>query len=414
MLSVTKYWVWLSTVCDPDAAWRVYRHFGSPETAYFADAAEYRAIEGLSARQLARLEDKSSASRQVEQILADCERLGVHISTWQDADYPERLRNIYTPPTVLYFLGHSLQLGEACAIAMAGSRRCSAYGRSMAERFSRELTQQGALVVTGMASGCDEAALIGAMRAGGPVAALLPGGVDVPFENNAYYRRLYGDVASLGALISPYPPGTPNDHAHFRFRNPVLTGLCVATLCVEAPSRSGVLQVAACAQDQQRTVYTVPANLTSSASAGTNDLLCSGLALPVLSAEQLLLPYRDRYVRLARAASAPQPEKAPPSPAPTAAKKAAPEAEVPPKKQKKVDSGQKSDYIDLRKSDSVFTDDEQAVLLALQPGEASTEELAARVDIPVDRMMSALTLLHLRGLVEELPGSRFKTELRVK
>ncbi|MCD7820653.1 MAG: hypothetical protein LUG64_00350 [Clostridiales bacterium] len=54
------------------------------------------------------------------------------------------------------------------------------------------------------------------------------------------------------------------------------------------------------------------------------------------------------------------------------------------------------------------------MLLALQAGEASTEELAARVDIPVDRMMSALTLLHLRGLVEELPGSRFKTELRVK
>ncbi|MCC8074485.1 MAG: DNA-processing protein DprA [Clostridiales bacterium] len=416
MLSVTKFWVWLSTVCEPDIAWRVYCHFGSPETAYFADADEYRAVEGLSSKQIAQLGDKSASSQRVEQILADCDRLGVHISTWQDADYPERLRNIYTPPLVLYFLGKPLRLEEECAIAMAGSRRCSAYGRSMAEKFSRDLTRQGALVVTGMASGCDEAALIGAMQAGGPVAALLPGGVDVPFEDNAYYRQLYRDVASLGTLISTYPPGTDNDHAHFQFRNPVLTGLTVATLCIEAPSRSGVLQVAAFAQEQQRTVYTIPANLTSTSAAGTNALLCNGLALPVLSAEDLLLPYRDRYPRLAPKprAAAPKPEKTAPVPAPETAKRTDPEAAAAPNQQKKVDSGEKSDYIDLRKSGSTFTDDEQAVLLALQAREKSAEELTAETGVPTSRTLAALTLLTLRGYVEELSGGRFKTELRVK
>ncbi|MCD8145718.1 MAG: DNA-protecting protein DprA [Clostridiales bacterium] len=426
MLSVTKFWVWLSTVCEPEAAWRVYRHFGSPETAYFADADDYQAVEGLSAQQIARLEDKSAAFHRVEQILADCDRLGAHISTWQDADYPERLRNIYTPPMVLYFLGKPLRLEEECAVAMAGSRRCSAYGRSMAEKFSHDLTQQGALVVTGMASGCDEAALIGAMRAGGPVAALLPGGVDVPFEDSAYYRQLYRDVASLGTLISTYPPGTDNDHAHFRFRNPVLTGLSVITLCIEAPARSGVLQVAACAQEQQRTVYTIPANLTSASAAGTNALLCGGLALPVLSAEDLLLPYRESYVRLNPIPSAAPNPKTPPKPAapapekreapstPEAAKTAAPRAEVPPVAEKKVDSGENSDYIDLRKSRSTFTDDEQAVLLALQSGEKSAEELTAETGVPSSRILAALTLLTLRGHVEELSGARFKTGLRVK
>ncbi|MCD8190792.1 MAG: DNA-protecting protein DprA [Clostridiales bacterium] len=427
MLSVTKFWVWLSTVCTPEAAWRVYRHFGSPETAYFADAAEYRAVEGLSARQIARLEDRSAASRQVERILADCDRLGAHISTWQDADYPERLRNIYTPPMVLYFLGRPLRLEEECAIAMAGSRRCSAYGRSMAEKFARDLTRRGALVVTGMAPGCDEAALIGAMRAGGPVAALLPGGVDVPFENNAYYRQLYRDVASLGTLISTYPPGTDNDHAHFRFRNPVLTGLCVATFCIEAPARSGVLQVASCAQEQQRTVYTIPANLTSASAAGTNALLCGGTALPVLSAEDLLLPYRERYARLNPApaaapgpkapppkAAAARPEKRAPHPAPEAKKSPAPRVETPPAAEKKVGSGENSDYIDLRKNRSNFTDDEQAVLLALQSGEKSAEELTAETGAPSPRVLAALTLLTLRGYVEELSGGRFKTGVRVK
>ncbi|MCD7928764.1 MAG: DNA-protecting protein DprA [Clostridiales bacterium] len=427
MLSVTKFWVWLSTVCSPDAAWRVYRHFGSPETAYFADMDEYQAVEGLTARQIAQLADKTAATRRVEQILADCDKLGAHISTWQDADYPERLRNIYTPPMVLYFLGRPLRLEEECAVAMAGSRRCSAYGRSMAEKFSRGLTRLGALVVTGMAPGCDEAALIGAMRAGGPVAALLPGGVDVPFEDNAYYRQLYRDVASLGTLISTYPPGTPNDHAHFRFRNPVLTGLCVVTLCIEAPARSGVLQVAACAQDQQRTVYTIPANLTSASAAGTNALLCNGLALPVMSAEDLLLPYRESYARLNPTPSAAAKPKAPPSkpaasqpenrdasPRPETAKVTAPRAEVPPAAEKKVDSGEKSDYIDLRKSRSTFTDDEQAVLLALQAGEKSAEELTAETGVPSARILAALTLLTLRGHVEELSGGRFKTGLRVK
>ncbi|MCD8050537.1 MAG: DNA-protecting protein DprA [Clostridiales bacterium] len=427
MLSVTKFWVWLSIVCPPDIAWQVYRHFGSPEKAYFADTAEYQAVEGLTARQIAQMEDRTTATQRVERILEDCDRLGVHISTWQDADYPERLRNIYTPPMVLYLLGRPLRLEEECAIAVAGSRRCSAYGRSMAEKFSRDLTRQGALVVTGMAPGCDEAALIGAMRAGGSVAALLPGGVDVPFVDNAYYRQLYRDVPSLGTLISTYPPGTANDHAHFRFRNPVLTGLCVVTFCIEAPARSGVMQVAACAHDQQRTVYTIPANLTSTSAAGTNALLCSGLALPVMSAEDLLLPYRERYTRLTTAPSTAPKRKTPPpksavtepeqktqSAAPKAEKSPASGAETAPSQQKKVDSGEKSDYIDLRKSRATFTDDEQAVLLALQAGEKSAEELTAETGVPSARVLAALTLLTLRGYVEELSGGRFKTELRVK
>lgn len=420
MLSVTKFWIWLSVASDPAAAWLVYRHFGSPETAYFADTAQYRAIEGLEERQIAAFGDKST--HRAERILADCHRLGVHISTWQDADYPERLRNIHTPPLVLYFLGRPLHMEEECVIAMAGTRRCSSYGCSMARKFAYDLTKQGALVVTGMASGCDEAALVGAMQAGGPVAALLPGGVDVPFYDNDHYRQLYRDVAAYGTLVSTYPPGTPNDHSHFRFRNPVLTGLSVATLCIEASNRSGVLHVAACAQEQQRTLYTIPANLTSSHAAGTNALLCSGLALPVMSASDLLLTYQASFPQLTadspRQPQAKAPRTAPEKsvkkePLPTINKgKSAPEPTAP--SEKKVDTGERTDYIDLRNSNDTFTDDEQAVLLALQTGDRTGEELIAETNIPSPRVMATLTLLTLRGYVEELSGGRFRATVRVR
>ncbi|MCD8008765.1 MAG: hypothetical protein LUF68_07520, partial [Clostridiales bacterium] len=112
--------------------------------------------------------------------------------------------------------------------------------------------------------------------------------------------------------------------------------------------------------------------------------------------------------------AASQPDNRDASPRPDTAKVSAARAEVPPAAEKKVDSGEKSDYIDLRKSRSTFTDDEQAVLLALQAGEKSAEELTAETGVPSARILAALTLLTLRGHVEELSGGRFKTGLRVK
>ena len=410
MLSETIYWIWLSLSCEPKAAWAAYRQFGSAERVWQAGPEDLAQVPGLKADHIRRLSSKSTD--RAERILRRCEQLGAYLFTWDDEGYPDRLRSLHLPPMVLYCLGRPLNFNQECAVAMAGSRRCSPYGRSMAERFAADLTRQGALVVTGMAGGCDEAALIAALRAGGPVAVLLPGGVDVPFENSAYYRHLYRSAAQLGTLVSPYPPGTPNDHRHFFYRNPILTGLSVATLCVEAGVHSGVLNVASHAADQGRTLYVIPANLDSETAAGTNALLCSGVALPVMSAGDILLPFCDTFPRL-------RPDPGRRRRAGKKALKMTPQnqdaaAPQPSESEKRVDTGGDSDYIDLRNSETDLTQSEIALLLALQAGERTAEELSAETGIPTAQLLSSLTMLTLRSYVEEQEGGRFAAAVRVK
>lgn len=405
MLSSTKLWIWLSLSCAPRAAWRLIRHFGSVEQVYTADEAALLEVPGLREDQIRSVRNKST--ERAERILGRCDALGAEVFCWEDEDYPQRLRELHLPPMVLYQWGQPLRLGEECAIAIAGTRRCSAYARMMAEHFSAELTQQGAVVVTGMASGCDETALRAALRCGGPVAALLPGGVDVPWENNAYYRSLYRDVRQMGALISPYPPGTRNDHQHFFYRNPILTGITAATLCIEAGVRSGVLNVAKNASEQQRPLYVIPANLDVVSAAGTNALLCSGVAMPIMSAADLLLPFQGAFPQLHLKGL--QPRREPPA----APKPDSDGAQSPEHAEKKVDTGPKADYIDLKTQEESLTEEERGILLALASGEKTAEELSALTELDTAQVLSTLTLLTLRGALEELGGGRFRSLVRL-
>lgn len=135
-MASAKFWIWLSAVGDPVAAWKIYEHFGDVEKAYFADPEEYKLIPGLRAHQIAPFLNKEQGSKLVSKIVADCRALGVHICTWESADYPERLRYIDVPPLVLYLLGRPLRIEEECVVAMAGTRRCSPYGQAMSWRFA--------------------------------------------------------------------------------------------------------------------------------------------------------------------------------------------------------------------------------------------------------------------------------------
>ena len=396
MLSAIKYWIWLTTLLEPPAAWLVYNHFSSPEDAFFADNISYDFIEGLSQPQRTALKEKDLG--RVEEILDDCTRNNIHVITWQDADYPERLRNITTPPLVLYLRGRLCQFDDEAAIAMAGTRRASPYGKQMAREIAYEITLQGGLVVTGIVGGCDFNAAVGALRAGGPLVCVTAGGVDVPYYASESGHRFLADVAAAGTLISQMPPGTPHLGALFAKRNRLLTGLTVGTVCVEAGARSGTLQVARLSIDQSRDVYAVPANVGVASAAGTNDLLRQGLAIPVLRGSHVLDHYRHLFplknVRIPQKNTAPRSVKQP-EPHQSSS-------------EKKIDSANSPAYIDLEALRDQFTDDELALFDALRQGSLSTDELIEQTGLPAPRTVAATTRLVLRGFVTELPGNRFQ------
>ena len=289
----TKYWVWLSEQKGLSTRMKLQllEHFGTPENIYYADAEDYLQVEGMNQRLAAQLSDKSTAA--ADRILGDCERLELRILTMQDADYPVRLRNIYEPPCLLYVKGQLPLIDEEVSIAMVGTRKATPYGIETAQELAYAMAKQGALIVSGGAYGIDTAAHRGALRAGAKTVALLGCGMDVIYP--AGNEWLYRDVAASGALVTEYSPGTPAIGQHFPIRNRIISGLCLATVVVEAPERSGALITAHTALEQGRDVFAVPGPIKAPMSRGCNRMIADGEASLVADTADVLWEYEARF-----------------------------------------------------------------------------------------------------------------------
>jgi len=394
-----KYFLWLTTRkgFQPGEAGALLAHFGTPEAAYFADETEYE-LMGLPAAKRRTLEDKSLA--EAEKILEDCDREGIHIMTVQDADYPERLAQIYDPPAVLYWKGKALSVDDRLTVALVGTRKCTPYGEEVAGRLGLELARNGVTLVSGMAQGIDAAGLRGALQGGGTVISVLGGGIDIYYP--AQNRWLYEDVAAAGTLVSEYPPGTEHAGFHFPIRNRILTGLAMGAVVVEAPIQSGALISARHALEQDREVFAVPGPIGAAASLGTNRLIQRGEAKLILSAADILVELQGMV-----------PGQRPPL-VPMDEETVSQRLETTPislpqgrKVEKEVDKAPQRAYISLADDPEAFTDDERDILLAIQTKELTADDIGEKAQIPARRVLSALTMLQLRGLVEERAGKRF-------
>ena len=389
-----KYWVWLAELPRLKGPFRLalLRHFGSPEDIFFADREELLLAEDVPPGQaeLALNRDLSAADR----ILADCQRLGQRILTIQDAEYPQRLRNIFDPPLVLYVKGRMPVMDEEAAIAVVGTRECTPYGTACGERLGRELAASGAVVVTGLARGVDSAAARGALRAGGTVVGVTGGGLDVvyPPENG----DLYADVAATGVLLSEYPPGSPPDKAHFPVRNRIMSGLSVAALVVEAPERSGALITARLALEQGREVYAVPGPIDAPDSVGCNRLIRDGAGLAA-EGWDILRDFQERFPEKLRPA-----RKLPAwTPLPTRRR-----AE-PRRKPEPAPEPEKAPALRAVSREGL-TDDQIALLGVLEPeGPVQVDDLIESTGIPARRVSSALTMLEIDGCVRQHDGKRY-------
>ena len=388
-MAALKYWVWLTTLpgLGQRTKLQLLEHFASPEEIYFAPEEELLLAEGVTKAQCALLADKSLD--RAEKVLEDCAKDGQFLLTMDDAAYPARLRNIYDPPLLLYGKGSLPLFDEEVAVTVVGTRSCTPYGVKAASELGYELAKQGALLVSGMAKGIDGEALRGALRAGGFTAAVLGGGADVVYP--ATNRRLYEDIAATGVILSEYPPGTEPRGEHFPVRNRLLSALSVATLVVEAPERSGALITAATALEQGREVFAVPGPFDAPMSRGCNGLIREGAGL-VCEAWDVLSFYESRYphkLRLLRAKLPPLPKGAPETESGEPAK---PVEEAPPAPALPV--------LDISQDPGGLTDDQIAVLSVLHTDIPTlTDDAAILADLPVRRVLSALTVLEIDGYV---------------
>ena len=143
-MSALKYWLWLTELPGLTNQTRLalLQHFPTPEDVYYAEAEEVLLTEGITREQAILLENKDCAA--ADRILADCQRLNVNILTLQDAGYPNRLRNIYDPPCLLYVRGRLPAFDDEAAVAVVGTRDCTPYGVSCAEKLGHGLAAAAA------------------------------------------------------------------------------------------------------------------------------------------------------------------------------------------------------------------------------------------------------------------------------
>jgi DNA processing protein len=202
---------------------------------------------------------------------------GGYFLTRDDEGYPERLLEIYDPPSVLWIRGNASLLARP-GIAVVGTRQPTPYGVGMAEMLSRDLANLRLTILSGMARGVDTAAHKGALDVGGKTVAVWGTGIDVvyPKENKKLAERI---VESGGAIVSENPLGTFPAPQNFPIRNRILSGMSVGVLVVEAGEYSGTRITARCAMEQNRDVYAVPGNVTNKNAWGPNTLIKQGAKL---------------------------------------------------------------------------------------------------------------------------------------
>ena len=315
--------------------------------------------------------------------------LGLNVVTLEDAAYPDRLRQVELPPPLLFVRGSVAALNARNAVAVVGTRRPTDKGRLIAGWIGSALARTGAVVVSGLAVGIDGAAHAAVVAEGGRTVAVLGGGHARLFPK-AHERLADAIVESGGTVVSELAPETSPSRGTFPRRNRLVSGLSDATVVVEAGRRSGALITAGWALEQGRECFLVPGPFDSPTSAGCHAFLRSfpGQARVVCGVAELIEDLELDGDGAAINDLANEPQSGGPAARPATSR-------TPPASAPSV--GRAALLASLGPV-------ERALAEELARGPATADQLAARTSLAGAAVLSALTLLELRGLARGAYG----------
>ncbi len=292
------YWIWLAETLGygSELAVKLVNAFGNASAVHGIDPSDIDSLkegmftdrEAKKAKLLLENRDTSDAER----ILEEAAKAGQRVLVPTDRDYPHNLRSLRNAPMVLYVKGRLPEMNDVLCVSVVGTRTMSEAGRRNSYAMGYGLAAGGAIVVSGMALGCDGAALCGAVSGGGRTIAVLGCGVDVIYPKD--HACLYDTILKNGAIVSEYPPGTRPIKHHFPQRNRIISGLSSGSVIVEGNCTSGALITAKHAIVQGRNVFAMPGEIGAPGSEGVNELIKSGV-FTAISAEDVLVEYEFIY-----------------------------------------------------------------------------------------------------------------------
>lgn len=229
----------------------------------------------------------------IDKYIANLNQMDIKIVTRVSDSYPESLKNIDTPPHVLYCKGDISLLKGDC-IAVIGTRRMTRYGSDVTKQFVSALAKSGLVIVSGLADGIDSVAHKTTLEVGGKTIAVLGGGVNhiYPANNTDLANKI---VQNGGLICSEYKPATEPKSFHFPIRNRIIAGLSKGVLICEATLNSGSMHTKQYALDYGRDLYVVPGRINDIYSAGCNAILRDLQGAMVLEPNDILKVYHKNF-----------------------------------------------------------------------------------------------------------------------
>jgi len=201
------------------------------------------------------------------------QRKGITALTWADDNFPCSLRAFEDSPVVLYVKGQFDCLNHL-SLAIVGSRSAGYNGCQSAKAFAKAFAQAGMVVVSGLARGIDTSAHQGSIEAGGKTIAVIGCGFNYMYPKENY--SLMETISQNGVVVSEFSFSVPPLKQNFPWRNRIISALSLATLVIEARSKSGALITADFALSQNKEVFVVPSNIDNEAAMGSNQLIQDG------------------------------------------------------------------------------------------------------------------------------------------
>lgn len=334
--------------------------FGTAEEVFRASGSALLAVQGIGPKVSAAISSQRDFKPARHEYVRAMEH-GIKIIPKSAKAYPRSLVELCDAPPILYVNG-TLQPSDTLAVAIVGSRSCTHYGRSQAEKLAGGLARAGIVVVSGLARGIDAAAHRGALDAGGRTIAVCAPGLLKLYPPE--HKQLAAEVISQGAMVSESPLDRGPQKGLFPQRNRIIAGLSLGSIIIEAGRKSGALHTARHSVEQGREVFAVPGRIDTTTSLGCHDLIRDGAIL-----------IRDVNDVLETLGPLVEPVK-------TAENRTV-----------------------LTPRELNLNEQEQTVLNLIETIPTSIERILESAQMPSSRVLSTLTVLEMKRLVRRLPGS---------
>lgn len=358
-MAKSKYWIAFSLIEEIDSSFiqRLYNYFGDIETAFNTN--DLSSIDGLSvkkAENFLRLRDKVDIEKAVDKV----ENRNIKYLTFDDEKYPQMLRNIDNPPSVLYYKGDLFDCNLEKTLAVVGSRKATTYAKDALKKIIGELGGTDICVVSGLASGIDTTAHYAALENNLKTIGVIASGFDYtyPAANKDLYKKI---EENGGAVVTEYYPTFEPLKFRFPQRNRIVSGLSYGTLVAEASLKSGALITSNLTLEQGRELMCIPGLITNPNTEGIYKLLKSGAAL-ITCADDVLETLGWEV---------------------------------------KIEQQNLFTLPDLN-------EDEKLIYEALEIEEKCVDELQAFTKLSIDNLLMYLTTMELKGIIKQVDGDRYK------